>query len=236
MPPCWNGEGFVVLREHADPLLVDDYRDEWLRDSPGEAGFPGCTPFTYEPAMRRLLLSPEIVEPVEALIGEAVGLHLALTGWVSTERTFHADAYLNPPDVGEHYCGVWIALDEISPDSGPLQVIPGSHEWPGPTREEVLSRLEPHERESPDWPRIAERFITEEWEAEIERRGAPLFSFIAGKGDVLFWHPHLVHRGSAPVVPGMRRPCLIAHFSGVDHRPDMAGHWEEDGAARYLAV
>ena len=39
-------------------------------------------------------------------------------------------------------------------------------------------------------------------------------------GDLLIWHGRLMHRGSAPT--GNRwRPALIAHYSGVNHRPDM---------------
>lgn len=233
--PSWPPEGFVVLRHLAQDSDVDDYREEWENDTPGVSGFPGCTPFTHELAMRRLLLSEEIVSVVEGIVGEPVGLHLALTGWVSTERTWHQDGYLNPPDVGDHYCGVWIALDEISPDAGPLEVIPGSQLWEGPTRADVLDRLEEHERTDPNWPRLAERFVTAIWENEIERRNAPSYSFVGSKGDVLFWHPQLVHRGSRPLVPGMLRPGLIAHYSGLAHRPDMAGRWIYEDAAAYLA-
>lgn len=232
--PSWPPEGFVVHRGLADLDLVSDYVEEWGLDSPGESGFPGCTPFTHESAMRRLLLSPEVVDAVESIVGEPVGLHLALTGWVSTERTWHQDGYLNPPEVGDSYCGVWIALDEILSEAGPLEVIPGSQLWPGPSRQDVLDQLEEHERTDPNWPKLAERFVTAIWENEIERRSAPSYTFLGEKGDVLFWHPNLVHRGSPPAVPGTRRPCLIAHYSGLQ-RPDMTGRWIYEGAGAYLA-
>ena len=44
--------------------------------------------------------------------------------------------------------------------------------------------------------------------------------FIAKKGDVLFWHARLMHRGSLPKNPGIDRKTAIVHYSGVNHRPD----------------
>ena len=45
-------------------------------------------------------------------------LHLALTGWISTQRDWHQDDYLNPPFVANWYAAVWMALDDISAESG----------------------------------------------------------------------------------------------------------------------
>ena len=42
----------------------------------------------------------------------------------------------------------------------------------------------------------------------------------AKKGDVLFWHPRLLHRGSTPNDFNLERRALISHYSGINHRPD----------------
>jgi ectoine hydroxylase-related dioxygenase (phytanoyl-CoA dioxygenase family) len=165
---------------------------------------------------------------MESLVGEDMLLHLALTGWVSTEREWHQDDYLNPPFVAGWYAAVWMALDDISPDSGPFEYLPGSHRWGLLRMDKVRSFLTEEEltRKDPaagvnQWPKYAERFVTPAVERRIERSGLPIRRFLARKGDVLIWHGRLMHRGSLPRVPGTPRRSLITHYSGINHRPEM---------------
>jgi ectoine hydroxylase-related dioxygenase (phytanoyl-CoA dioxygenase family) len=157
---------------------------------------------------------------MEQLIGEPAAVHLNLTGWVTTRRNWHQDTYLNPSHVGDYYVAIWIALEDIHPDSGPFQFVRGSHRWPTVTREKILNALDPSERDH-TWPKHSERLLTPLFEAEIEKRNAEVITYLPKRGDVLFWHGRLLHRGSEPNVPGMQRKSLIAHYSGVNHRQDM---------------
>jgi hypothetical protein len=150
-----------------------------------------------------------------------MGLHLNLTGWVSTERNWHQDDYLNPPYVNSWYSAVWVALDDIHPDCGPFEYVPGSHKWPLLRSNKVRLFLTPEERSDANWPFLAERVVNDICEREIARRGGATKKFIAKKGDVLIWHGRLLHRGSYPAVPGMLRKTLISHYSGLSHRIDM---------------
>ena len=50
-------------------------------------------------------------------------LHLNLTGWISSERNWHQDDYLNSAEINGWYLAVWMALDDVSPNSGPFQFI-----------------------------------------------------------------------------------------------------------------
>src|SRR5262249_9384627 len=138
------------------------------------------------------------------------------------------------------YLAVWMALDEIHPDSGPFEYLPGSHRWPTLRRDKVLSFLteEEHSRRSPrpgvdHWPSYAERFVTPAVEREIRRSRLPIRSFLGQKGDVLIWNGRLMHRGSMPRVPGMPRRSLITHYTGVNHRPDMAERAQDPGGGIY---
>ena len=229
----WPADGVLILRGLLPDHLIDAYCK--LRAPLGAHGWPDCTPYMRHPEILDLCLCEQLVEQIEALVGEPVGLHLNLTGWVSTERTFHQDLYLNPPHVGDGYCGAWMALDDIDPRSGPFQYVPGSHHWPALDRDTVLAQLEPHERTDPDWPRLAERFVTAHWDTAIADHEAEVATFDARRGDVLLWHPRIVHRGSRPHQSGMERRSLIAHYSALSGRLDMpviADH----AAGRYFVL
>jgi len=78
------------------------------------ASWRSPTPYLFVPEIRELCLYQPLCAILESLFGERMGMNLTLTGWVSTERDWHQDDYLNPPGIMSHYCGVWFALDAIA--------------------------------------------------------------------------------------------------------------------------
>lgn len=222
---CFQKYGYVILRDFIPANLIDAYTARYQRDN-GENARLGYndtgTPYMRVHEIKDLCLYRPLTEILEGLIGEPMGMSLNLCNWESTERNWHQDDYLNPPEVNGHYLAVWIALDDIRPDSGPFEFVPRSHKWPVMRGEKVRAALEPHERDDPNWPRTAERFLDDVFEREIEKRGAKnLIWNDARKGDVLIWHSWLAHRGSKPKNPELLRKSLICHYSGIHHRPDM---------------
>jgi len=219
----WKEFGYLVLQNFIPAALLDAYAARYEADNGKGAriGYAPGTPYMQVQEIKDLGLYAPLVEILDGLIDEPMGMNLNLTNWVSTERSFHQDDYLNPEHVNGHYIAVWIALDDIHRDSGPFEFVPGSHKWPVMRMEKVLQQLEPHQRTDPNWPRIAEKITDPLYDAEIEKRGAEIKSVDLKKGDVLIWHSWLVHRGSRPKNPDLLRKSLICHYSGIRHRPDM---------------
>lgn len=230
----WRQQGYVILPGFLPDDLVEAYAERRARlAQPG--GWKTPTPYLHVPELRALALHPPLMKELQLLIGEDAMLHLALTGWVSTERDWHQDDYLNPAFVNCHYAAVWMALDDIHPDSGPFEFIAGSHKWPLMRGELVRRYMSEEELLDIDaWPSISQTFVASIVEREIARRNAPATKFYAEKGDVLIWHGRLMHRGSAPDTPGMLRKALICHYSGVHHRPDMP-HREQNENRQWFA-
>jgi ectoine hydroxylase-related dioxygenase (phytanoyl-CoA dioxygenase family) len=247
----WNSEGVLVLPDFIDSWRIDAYCDVWrqanarshyeyasradtearmlLCDRPG--GWPDCTPYMRHPEILDLVapLAPVLAE----LVGEPAGMNLNLTGWVTTQRDWHQDSYLNEPEVGDHYAAVWIALDDIHPDSGPFQYVPGSHRWPQVTRGRIGRHVDLRD---PQWPKRSETFLTPLFTEEIAQRGAQPVTYLPEKGDVLVWHGRLLHRGSVANIPNAYRPALIAHFSGIDHRPQMPAAVEHPSGGWFFPI
>lgn len=245
-PADWNDDGVVILPGLLTDDLIEAYDAEWevangyrglswgrpdrpswpgddeyaapllLADRPG--GWPDCTPYMRHDGLRRIVCHPAITTTLERLLGEPAGVHLNLTGWVTTERDWHQDSYLNPPHVGDYYAAVWIALGPIHPDSGPFQYVPGSHRWPQVTRERIGQFVDLRD---PAWPTHSEQVLSPLFDQMIRDEGAEVVTYLPSRGDVLIWHGRLLHRGSKANVPGAYRPALIAHYSGISHRADM---------------
>lgn len=234
-PADWNDRGVVIVPRFFSSDQLADYRVEWknahgftrFHDDPEgrphlmalrRHGWRDSCPYMTHPALRALCCDGDLGTVLEALTGDEMGVHLNLTGWVSTERDWHADSYLNEPEVGDFYAAVWIALGDIHPDSGPFQYVPGSHRWPQITRETIATYYDIGDA---SWPKRSEGLLTELFEAEIRERQAEVVTYLPKAGDVLIWHGRLLHRGSKPNLPGIARPALIAHYSGIHHRPRM---------------
>lgn len=218
----WRANGYLILKRFMPEPLIDRYCAVKER-IPDHLGFPSPVPYLQIAELRDLCLYKPLADKLRELISRPMGLILNLTQWRSTERNWHQDDYLNPDFITCWYAAVWIALDDIHPDSGPFEFVPGSHRWPLMRGEPVRARLKEPYRSSGQWPKYAEYFTNGAYQDEIARTGARVEPFLARKGDVLVWHSRLVHRGSEPRVPGMRRKTCIAHYTALDRsREDVA--------------
>lgn len=220
----WRKNGFLTLQNFIPHDLINAYCARYEADNgtASKYGYLGKgTIYMEVPEIKNLCLYEPLTDILQSLIGEPMGLSLNLCNWVSTERTWHVDDYLNPPEVAGHYVAVWIALDDISADAGPFEFVPGSHKWPVMRGEKVRQLLPEGDRGHEKWPKKAEAFVTDIYDTEIRQRKAKIETWTGKKGDVLIWHSWLVHRGSIPKNPNILRKSLIAHYSGINHRPDM---------------
>lgn len=232
----WSEDGVVVFPGWAN-LVTEDamsaYEVEWLeQNADRRGGWPHATPYIEHPALLNLCCQSGLAAALEDLTGEPMGVHLNLTGWESTRRNWHFDQYLNEPYVGGYYAAVWLALDTIHPDAGPFEYVPGSHRWWPPISQAKMRAALGDDGRGPDWPKRSERILTPLFEAELAERAVTPTPFLGRRGDVLIWHSRLLHRGSPPIDPDRERRGLIAHFSGIHHRPDFprarqhpAGGW-----------
>jgi len=114
-PADWNDDGFVIKKKFLPEELMQSYENCWLEHNANrKTGWDYCTPYRDHPEVLEILSYKGIHDTIEGLIGEPGGVHLNLTGWVSTTRNWHQDTYLNPPHVGDYYVAVWIALETIN--------------------------------------------------------------------------------------------------------------------------
>lgn len=230
----WRTVGAVLLPAFMPTDLMDAYCAAFEEAGVGEDGYGVGTPYLHVPELLDLCMHPPLMGVLEELVGEPMALHLNLTGWVSTERDFHADCYLNPPEVDGWYAATWVALEDIDPDSGPFQYVPGSHRWPPLSQERVIT-LGGLDRSDPDWPRHSEALLTPLYEARINEDGLRVATPTLKRGDVLVWHARLLHRGSVPKVPGTRRKAVISHYSALRRQKlDMPNVAQHPGGGHYF--
>jgi ubiquinone/menaquinone biosynthesis C-methylase UbiE len=219
----WRRYGYLVLNSVLPPELIEAYLALRKRENIGLGGFENVVWEGTHPEIMALGTYAPLADKIRELFGEDLAFNFTLTQFTSTEREWHQDDYLGADGVYGRYCALWMALDDIHPDSGPFEFIPGSHRWPGVRGRLVRNYLEPQARswqglpgDGGHWAKIAEPFTTPAFEDKIARESLPLYTFLPRRGDVLIWHGKLMHRGSKPKIPGMPRPTLICHYYPLD--------------------
>jgi hypothetical protein len=225
----WRNNGYLILRNFIPHDLIDAYCG--VRAAKGEWHHPH--PFLWVKEIRDLALYPPLMAKLKSLIHEEMAMSLNLTGWASTERNWHQDDYLNPPLLKSRYAACWFALDDIHPDSGPFEFVPGSNRWPVLRRSKVQATLPLSRRYLRSWATDTQDVIASLVNSQIRERGAKVEQFLGAKGDVLIWHSCLMHRGSAPKARGMLRLSLIAHYAAMTYATHFPKAVQHDNGGWY---
>ena len=238
----YGEHGYLIVRNLIPHDLCDAYLELRQTLEMGQSQFSDSTPYIEHPEIRRIAIYKPLMDIIRELHGYEPGLIFTLTGFKSTERGWHQDAYLDRDDAIPRIA-TWIAVDDVDENSGPFEYIPGSHKWMALSNKKINEFLKEdyrwpngHRARSvgvPGWGRISEAFIDPSVYAKIERDGAQVKHFTARKGDVLFWYGRLMHRGSPPRLPGATRPGLIGHYSPIFERERGVFRTDENGC-RYI--
>jgi hypothetical protein len=212
--------GYLIKDGFIPPELTEPYLADRINFPDPNLSIWGGS-YMAIPSMRDVCLYRPLVDLIERLVGEPVGLFLTLSGLESTRRTWHQDFYLKPGYENVNYCAAWIAVGDVDPDSGPYQFVPGTHRLPSMRQELVWEWLTPEERVSPASYRIAETFVTDACaKMFVERELEPQF-FVPKRGDLLIWHHSLLHQGSRARRPDLMRPGLISHYNSLAKQRQM---------------
>jgi ectoine hydroxylase-related dioxygenase (phytanoyl-CoA dioxygenase family) len=105
---------------------------------------------------------------------------------------------------------VWVALEEVDMDCGPLIYYPGSHKLPFASPREVGIEI------TPGQGAVSQEEYRARYEPHIDQviqhHGLePRYATLA-KGQAVVWAANLLHGGSAVRVPGRTRRSQVTHY------------------------
>ena len=160
----------------------------------------------YNQEVRRIASNPIVIEILSKLYGQRAWPFQTLNFPVGTQQSLHSDA-VHFNSVPERFmCGVWLALEDVTFENGPLFYYPGSHRWPIYTNEHIgrcMSTL-------PERPnQLAFEPI---WQALVEAQGMKPQQFLAKKGQALIWTANLLHGGSIQLNREATRWSQVTHY------------------------
>lgn len=216
--------GYLILRNFIPHDIIDAYLDLRERLKKGQDQFEDVTPYIEHKEILDVVAYKPLMDVIRELHGAELGLIFSLTGFKSTQRGWHQDAYLDMDEAVPRLAS-WIACGDVDSDCGPFEFVPGSHRWMALSNLKINDFLKEEYRWPnghvarksgvPGWGRISEAFIDPAVYAKIERDCAEVKEFTAKKGDVMLWYGRLMHRGSPPRVEGATRPGIIGHYAPI---------------------
>src|SRR3954454_3714018 len=131
--------GFAVL-DFPDPNIDRLCRDIRPRHTPaaeklaawraGKVDLRNQDAWRADEDVKRVAINPRILEILEKLYGRPAFAFQTLNFAVGSQQPAHSDSIHFSSSPEGFMCGVWLALEDIDADNGPLIYYPGSHRWP----------------------------------------------------------------------------------------------------------
>ena len=168
-------------------------------------------PFLQSNEVSDALTNPELLRLLSFTLGREVRLFQGMHFFVGSQQGAHSDFFHMSTEPVGYLIAIWVALEDVSPESGPVYYYPGSHKLPYLMSEGLEAR---------SGPLFVAKGKDEEYTrrltAAVEEAGIEPVEFLAKKGDVLVWHANLVHGGHAIARNGDTRRSLVAHYFARD--------------------
>ncbi len=158
----------------------------------------------FDANVRRLAANVKLLELLRRLYGRTAIPFQTLNFPVGTQQAIHSDSthFSSAPE--RFMCGVWVALEDIDGENGPLEYYPGSQRFPIYHNEHIgaisAGSTTPYNLMVSLWARIA------------EKNGLRKEQFVTRKGQALIWAANLYHGGSEHKNPSRTRWSQVTHY------------------------
>ena len=209
----YNENGFIVLKGLFTNELLDAVKSDM-----DNKGFNTSFEFKnqrdhvrvqdlweYSDSVKQLACNEKVLRVLEMLYEREPVPFQTLNFKVGTQQRAHSDTIHFSSLPARFMCGVWVALEDITPDNGAVFYYPGSHRTP----EYSFAHFKPEPRDASyadyiDYEDFIEKItLTNGWEKK---------PFYAKKGDALIWSSNIIHGGSKVLKEGVTRYSQVTHY------------------------
>jgi hypothetical protein len=160
----------------------------------------------YLPQVRRLATEPRIKEVLEALYRRRPFPFQTINFRRGSQQPTHSDLAHFDSMPNRFMAGVWVALEDVQPDGGPLHYFPGSHRLPVYWPHEL--GVSGSRTNFDDVYPIYERFLGD----MVTAAGLKKEILQVSKGQVVIWAANMLHGGEPITNPEATRRSQVTHF------------------------
>jgi hypothetical protein len=208
---AFERDGYLIvdtgISEHTLDAIVADLEGSWGKPPYEENGVRYFRrriqdAWKVSANIKALALAPMMLALLEDLYGRKPLPFQTINFLRGTQQAAHSDAiHFNTMPEG-YMCGVWVALEDMDMDNGPLVYYPGSHRLKYATPADFGA-----EAKWDNYPNY-EAYVAE----VIEQEGLePAYGTI-GKGQAIVWAANLIHGGAMQTDPDRTRLSQVTHY------------------------
>lgn len=180
--------------------IVDDLTDRYGSDRRIQDAW------AFQDDVRRIVAHPEVLDRLRRYYRREPIPFQTLNFRIGTEQPLHSDL-LHFSSVPERFMvGVWVALEDIDADNGPLEYVPGSHRLPSYVNEHIGVVG------SEDKSRYENTHYRDLWARLVKANGLERRTLEVAKGTALLWTANLLHGGARQNDRTRTRHSMVVHY------------------------
>lgn len=217
----FENDGYVIIDTDLDEKVLDMARQDMdaINESKDKKLNPNIYHYNKHPrliegwkksdAIKEISLAPKIFDTLVNLYNDKPLAFSSINFTYGTEQPLHSD-YFHFGSMPElMLAGVWVALEDIDPESGPLSIVPKSNHSPIILPEDLGIYSMPTNTKQ-----IKDNYtIYEEWVKKyIEDQQLEVFTPMLKKGQCLIWAANLLHGAGKIVNPNKTRYSQVTHY------------------------
>ena len=191
------------IKGNLAPRYGVDFDDLQSNKSIGERRIQDA--WAFDEDVRAIAANEVVLDLLSKLYGRRAFPFQTLNFPVGTQQDAHSDSVHFSSLPERFMCGVWLAMEDIGPDAGPIYY-PGSHRWPIMSNALIGRRGYGGDLSSAQDP------YGPAWRALCEVHGTEKEVFLARKGQALIWCANLLHGGSHQTDPRLTRWSQVTHY------------------------
>jgi hypothetical protein len=208
----WSKDGYVIVKNFFSEQEVDLFNAEVdLLIENKKANFRYLNKIMFAMHDSKIILNSgtnkKLLKILKILLGQEVELFQSINFLTGSQQRTHSDFIHMTTFPFGNLIAVWVALEDITSDCGPLHYYSGSHKLPYVLNREfgnVGTKYKLGEKTYADYENHIETLIEEKkLKKEI---------FLAKKGDILIWHANLLHGGEAVINKKSSRKSMVFHY------------------------
>ncbi len=207
----WSTNGYAILENFFSENEIDQFNgeiDRLIQSKKANWQYGNKIMFAFHDSeILKNAGQGRIMPILEMLMDKKVSLFQSINFITGSQQRTHSDSiHMTTFPLG-NLIAIWIALEDIQPDSGPLHYYPGSHRLPY-----IMNG---------DFGNISTKYklgnkIYSDYEDKIQdvldANSLEKQIFLPKKGDVLIWHANLLHGGEPQTNSDATRKSMVFHY------------------------
>ncbi len=208
--------GFAVINNYLSSQQVEAVNDEIdLLLKQKKVRFKNGNKIMFaihaSPLLKQIGDNEQLKELLNVLVGGNTILFQSINFLMGSEQATHSDSiHMTTYPLGG-LLGVWIALEDITADNGPLHYYPKSHLLPYFLNSDYDNEGNAIFSGNKSYTEYEKMISSKMEELKLEK-----VLFFAKKGDLLIWHANLFHGGDPHLNKAKSRKSMVLHYFKED--------------------